>query len=120
MNHLQFLETFSLACHSGTSNSSLPRVLFSAIPQGRRVLCKIIRRKDGLEKFYPSYEMYIEEPDDTKTFILAARKRKKSKSSNYVITTTRMNSKKKREEDVVAKVRWGFAWSLLTAQVRDF
>ncbi|KAI9014152.1 hypothetical protein DFJ74DRAFT_681522 [Hyaloraphidium curvatum] len=66
-----------------------------------------------MEKFYPSYEMYIEEPDDTRTFVLAARKRKKSKSSNYIITTSRITSAK-RKEDVVAKVRSNFVGTVFT------
>ena len=66
-----------------------------------------------MEKFYPSYEMFIEEPDETETFVLAARKRKKSKSSNYIITTTRMTSSSKKE-DVVAKVRSNFVGTVFT------
>lgn len=67
--------------------------------------CKIVRRKEGMAKFYPSYEMFIEEPDDTKTFVLAARKRKKSRSSNYIISTSRIGSAKNKD-DIVAKVRY--------------
>ncbi|KXS20334.1 Tub-domain-containing protein [Gonapodya prolifera JEL478] len=83
------------------------RWIMNPVPQGKKVLCKIVRHKEGIERIYPSYELFIEEPDESLTFVLAARKRKKSKSSNYVITTTRITSTKAKE-NVVAKVRSNF------------
>ncbi|KAJ3193839.1 hypothetical protein HK101_004008 [Irineochytrium annulatum] len=77
------------------------------IPQGRKLECKIIRRKEGLEKLYPQYELYIEEEDDSKVFLLAARKRKKTKLSNYVITSTRVTSSRSKDS-IVGKVRYTF------------
>ena len=47
------------------------------------VQCYIQRRKTGLGRIFPTYEIYLKEGDQ---FLLAARKRKKNKSSNYLIS----------------------------------
>ncbi|RIA82286.1 Tub family-domain-containing protein [Glomus cerebriforme] len=82
--------------------------VMNPVPQGQKVQCKIIRSKDGFGKFYPQYELYIEDTaengEETRIFLLAARKRKKSKSSHYVITTDRLDVAK----SVVGKVRSNF------------
>lgn len=82
-------------------------IFFSPVPQGQKVLCKIIRSKDGFGKFYPQYELYIEDTEngeETRTFLLAARKRKKSKSSHYIITTDKLNVAVS-SKNIVGKVR---------------
>jgi len=52
-------------------------------PQGAMVQCYIQRRKTGLGRIFPTYEIYLKDGDQ---FLLAARKRKKNKSSNYLIS----------------------------------
>jgi len=52
-------------------------------PQGAMVQCYIQRRKTGLGRLFPTYEIYLKDGDQ---FLLAARKRKKNKSSNYLIS----------------------------------
>ena len=47
------------------------------------VQCYIQRRKTGLGRLFPTYEIYLKDGDQ---FLLAARKRKKNKSSNYLIS----------------------------------
>ncbi|KAJ3213338.1 hypothetical protein HDU67_002968 [Dinochytrium kinnereticum] len=60
-----------------------------------------------MEKLYPQYELYIEEEDESKVFILAARKRKKSHPSNYIITTSRVKSANSKDH-IVGRVRSNF------------
>ncbi|KAI8903897.1 hypothetical protein DFJ77DRAFT_187609 [Powellomyces hirtus] len=81
---------------------------------GQKLLCRIIRRKDGVEKLYPRYELYIEDPDNSHVFLLSARKRKKSSSSYYVITTIRFAGKADDKASVVAKVRSNFVGTAFT------
>ncbi|GBC08982.1 hypothetical protein RclHR1_08520008 [Rhizophagus clarus] len=85
--------------------------VMNPVPQGQKVLCKIIRSKDGFGKFYPQYELYIEDTpengEETRTFLLAARKRKKSKSSHYIITTDKLDVGVS-SKSVVGKVRSNF------------
>ncbi|KAI9366051.1 Tub family-domain-containing protein [Zopfochytrium polystomum] len=81
--------------------------LVNPIPIGQEVKCTIIRRKEGMEKLFPVYELLIEENENTCVFALSARKRKKSKSSNYVISTAPFVSTKLKG-NVVGKVRSNF------------
>mmetsp|Transcript_8789 Transcript_8789/g.14855 ORF Transcript_8789/g.14855 Transcript_8789/m.14855 type:complete len:497 (+) Transcript_8789:72-1562(+) len=66
--------------------SDLRAFLLRPGPQGAMVQCYIQRRKSGLARLFPTYEIYLKDGDQ---FLLAARKRKKKKSSNYVITQDR-------------------------------
>jgi len=52
-------------------------------PQGAMVQCYIQRKKTGMARLFPTYEIYLKEGDK---FLLAARKRKKNKSSNYLLS----------------------------------
>merc|ERR1719191_843409 len=63
--------------------SDLRAFLMRPGPQGAMVQCYIQRRKTGLGRLFPTYEIYLKEGDQ---FLLAARKRKKNKSSNYLIS----------------------------------
>jgi tubby-related protein 1 len=63
--------------------SDLRAFLMRPGPQGAMVQCYIQRRKTGMARIYPTYEIYLKEGDQ---FLLAARKRKKNKSSNYLIS----------------------------------
>ncbi|TPX30731.1 hypothetical protein SmJEL517_g05775 [Synchytrium microbalum] len=108
--------THFLRTHPSLSTTAIIDILTKPLPQGQKLLCKIIRHKEGVEKLYPSYEVFIEDPADTsKTFLMAARKRKKSRTSNYIITSTRLPVGNKKEKDakdykrdVIGKVRSNF------------
>jgi len=59
-------------------------------PLGRRVLCRIIRSREGIDKFYPKYELFLERPGDENTeFLLSARKTQSNGGSTYIISTNR-------------------------------
>lgn len=81
------------------------------VPIGDRVLCRIIRRKDGVRKLYPRYELYLEPTRDEETglmsgsvFLMSATKRRRTGPSHYTITLTR-GQRVGGKEDVVGKVR---------------
>ncbi|RUP06154.1 Tub family-domain-containing protein [Jimgerdemannia flammicorona] len=60
---------------------------FRPIPYGTKVLCQITRRRDGVDKLYPRYDMFIEDARlHTRTLMMSARKRKKSQTSHYVVS----------------------------------
>mmetsp|Transcript_25362 Transcript_25362/g.76920 ORF Transcript_25362/g.76920 Transcript_25362/m.76920 type:complete len:500 (-) Transcript_25362:591-2090(-) len=63
--------------------SDLRTFLMTPGPQGAMVQCYIQRRKTGMTRLFPTYEIYLKEGDK---FLMAARKRKKNKSSNYLIS----------------------------------
>merc|ERR1719446_177 len=63
--------------------TDLRAFLMRSGPQGAMVQCYIQRRKTGLGRLFPTYEIYLKDGDQ---FLLAARKRKKNKSSNYLIS----------------------------------
>ena len=50
------------------------------------VQCYIQRRKSGLSRLYPTYEVYLK---DGEQFLLSARRRKKQKQSNYKVSLDR-------------------------------
>ena len=63
--------------------SNLREFLMRPGPQGAMVQCYIQRRKTGLARLYPTYEVYLK---DGEQFLLAARRRKKQKQSNYKVS----------------------------------
>ena len=61
--------------------------LLAPLPFGTTMKCYITRNKSGIRgKFYPTYELYMEEGA---AFLLAAKKRSKNKTSNYLISMDR-------------------------------
>jgi tubby-related protein 1 len=66
--------------------SDLRAFLMRPGPQGAMVQCYIQRRKSGLSRLYPTYEVYLK---DGEQFLLAARRRKKQKQSNYKVSLDR-------------------------------
>ena len=66
--------------------SDLRAFLLRPGPQGAMVQCYIQRRKSGLARLYPTYEVYLK---DGEQFLLAARRRKKQKQSNYKVSLDR-------------------------------
>lgn len=66
--------------------SDLRSFLMRPGPQGAMVQCYIQRRKTGMARLYPTYEVYLK---DGEQFLLAARRRKKQKQSNYKISLDR-------------------------------
>lgn len=63
--------------------SDLRAFLMRPGPQGAMVQCYIQRRKTGIARIFPTYEIYLKDGDQ---FLLASRKRKKNKASNYLIS----------------------------------
>jgi len=63
--------------------SDLKSFLMRPGPQGAMVQCYIQRKKTGLARLYPTYEVYLK---DGEQFLLAARRRKKQKQSNYKVS----------------------------------
>ncbi|CAG8481360.1 12928_t:CDS:2 [Ambispora gerdemannii] len=102
----QMIENFRLPNPSESmKDEEILDFVMKPVPQGQKVLCKITRIKDGFGKFYPQYELFVEDlTDQTRTFMLAARKRKKSKSSHYVITTDRLSASNTIKH-IIGKVR---------------
>ncbi len=66
-----------------TPHDPAPSTLRRPGPEGAMVQCYIQRRKSGMARLFPTYEIYLKDGDQ---FLLAARKRKKNKSSNYLIS----------------------------------
>ncbi|RKP23778.1 hypothetical protein SYNPS1DRAFT_18123, partial [Syncephalis pseudoplumigaleata] len=74
------------------------------IAQGERLLCSIVRRRDGKNRFYPTYELYRDDHQDQGVPLLKARKCRQTGGSRYEIVVCDQNQK----ERVVGKVRSNF------------
>eukprot|EP01063_Lacrimia_lanifica_P037221 TRINITY_DN757_c1_g3_i1.p1 TRINITY_DN757_c1_g3~~TRINITY_DN757_c1_g3_i1.p1 ORF type:complete len:388 (+),score=132.57 TRINITY_DN757_c1_g3_i1:85-1248(+) len=57
-----------------------------APPKVGMVCCYVMRDRAGMKKLHPEYHMYLENPGESSSFLLAARKRKNKKTSNYLIS----------------------------------
>ena len=68
------------------------------------VQCYIQRRKSGMARLFPTYEIYLKDGDQ---FLLAARKRKKNKSSNYLISLDK-DDLTRQSENFFGKLRSNF------------
>ncbi|EOD07076.1 hypothetical protein EMIHUDRAFT_198344 [Emiliania huxleyi CCMP1516] len=64
--------------------SDLRAFLMRPGPSGAMVQCYIQRRKTGMARLFPTYELYLKEGDK---FLMAARKRKKNKAALYAVGT---------------------------------
>ena len=53
------------------------------MPKGITLQCNILRKKDGIEKLFPKFYLYVNQTDK---FLLAARKRPKNMTANYMIS----------------------------------
>ncbi|KAI9202859.1 uncharacterized protein BJ171DRAFT_162849 [Polychytrium aggregatum] len=61
--------------------------LFRPVPPGQRLLCHIIRYREGRTKMFPHFHMMIEQNDGSPAlFALSARKRRKTKTSDYIVS----------------------------------
>ncbi|KAI8596162.1 hypothetical protein EDD21DRAFT_13986 [Dissophora ornata] len=86
------------------------------VPQGKKFMCRIVRRNDGMDKrIYPTYELSLEEPiRQRRVFLLRATKRKRSRGSYYAITSEMDdvydNSRKASNENygILGKLRSNF------------
>ncbi|KAG0209183.1 hypothetical protein BGX28_010470 [Mortierella sp. GBA30] len=63
--------------------------VMSPVPQGRKFMCRIVRKNEGMDKrIYPTYELYLEDPPPHgRVFLLRATKKKRSRGSYYAITS---------------------------------
>ena len=65
--------------------SNMNRFLSSPLPKQCGVVqCYIRRNKNGTNKLFPIYSLYLKEGD---VFLLASKKRPKNKTSNYLISS---------------------------------
>ncbi|KAG0228232.1 hypothetical protein BGW41_003504 [Actinomortierella wolfii] len=66
----------------------------SPVPRGKRFMCRIVRKNNGVDKrINPIYELSLEDPHQhTKVLLLVATKRKRSKGSYYSITSNLDNA----------------------------
>ncbi|KAF9115843.1 hypothetical protein BGX27_006084 [Mortierella sp. AM989] len=78
-------------------------IVMSPVPQGKKFLCRIVRKNEGMDKrMYPSYELSLEEPSPPnpsqlpmppqRVFLLRATKKKRSRGSYYAITSDKDNT----------------------------
>ncbi|KAJ3214659.1 hypothetical protein HK099_006770, partial [Clydaea vesicula] len=113
----------TLARSRSMSHISSNHLVYLPVSQGAELKCKIIRKKEGQERFFPHYELFIENDDNTLNFLLSARKIVKSKTSFYQISLKRLenlilNEKNLKtgdsgdedivDNEIVAKVRSNF------------
>eukprot|EP01083_Nonionella_stella_P236204 829825_1 len=73
-------------------------------PKGKLMKCTIVRRKSGMRKMSPQYDM-ISDSDDR--FLLCAKKRKRQKTSYYLISRSQEDPSKD-NEFYMGKVRANF------------
>ncbi|KAJ3410824.1 Tubby- protein 3 [Chytridiales sp. JEL 0842] len=78
--------------------------MFARVPQDSILRCKLYRKKNLLDKAYPSFFLYNE---SSSTFLLAARKRKKSKTVSYLLSTSQ-DDLSKDSTHYVAKLKANF------------
>lgn len=63
----------------------MKRFLTSPLPKHCGVVqCYIRRNKNGTNKLFPIYSLYLKEGD---VFLMASKKRPKNKTSNYLISS---------------------------------
>ncbi|KAG0044113.1 Tubby- protein 1 [Gryganskiella cystojenkinii] len=67
----------------------LHETIMSPVPQGKKFMCVIVRKNEGMDKrLYPTYELSLEEPERQRSvFLLRATKKKRSRGSYYAITS---------------------------------
>ncbi|KAG0333618.1 hypothetical protein BG000_009016 [Podila horticola] len=63
--------------------------VMSPVPQGKKFMCRIVRKNEGMDRrMYPTYELSLEEPvRQQSVFLLRATKKKRSRGSYYAITS---------------------------------
>ncbi|KAF9345247.1 hypothetical protein BGX26_003358 [Mortierella sp. AD094] len=71
----------------------LHEIVMSPVPQGKKFMCRIVRKNEGMDKrMYPTYELSLEEPSrPQRVFLLRATKKKRSRGSYYAITSDKDN-----------------------------
>lgn len=67
----------------------LHETVMSPVPQGKKFMCRIVRKNEGMDRrMYPTYELSLEEPvRQQSVFLLRATKKKRSRGSYYAITS---------------------------------
>ncbi|KAG0255990.1 hypothetical protein BG011_004826 [Mortierella polycephala] len=63
--------------------------VMSPVPQGKKFMCRIMRKNEGMDKrIYPTYELSLEDPIRPRpVYLLRATKKKRSRGSYYAITS---------------------------------
>jgi hypothetical protein len=73
-------------------------------PRTKTLECRLVRQRSGVEKLYPSYQLFLESPGKPQVLILTARKRKKTANASYVISLGHSKAK----DQIVAKLKSNF------------
>jgi hypothetical protein len=77
----------------------------SPVPRGTQLQCTILRNKKGLNKLFPTFELYCERNNE---FLMAAKKRSNNRTSNYIVTTDQKDVSKD-STHYVGKLRSNFS-----------
>ncbi|KAJ9060302.1 hypothetical protein DSO57_1032202 [Entomophthora muscae] len=89
--------------------NSLNKEAMSPAPQGEKILCRIVRRKEpGMQT---RYDLYREDGQFGTTFMLSAYRKRRGKGSYYVITTSQNPSP---TETILGKVKSNFIGTQFT------
>lgn len=92
--------------------SDIKSFVMMTIPksQSAPVQCYIKRCRSGLQKLWPYYVLYSQDPDK---FLLAGRRRKKNKQSTYLISTSEKDLSRK-SDSYIGKVKSNFVGTEFT------
>mmetsp|Transcript_11080 Transcript_11080/g.15276 ORF Transcript_11080/g.15276 Transcript_11080/m.15276 type:complete len:669 (-) Transcript_11080:223-2229(-) len=85
--------------------SNMNRFLSTPLPKHCGVVqCYIRRNKNGTNKLFPIYSLYLKEGD---VFLMASKKRPKNKTSNYLISSD-LNDLNRSGDNYIGKLRSNF------------
>jgi len=92
--------------------SNIKEFVMTTIPksQTQPVQCYIKRVRTGLQKLWPYYVLYSQDPDK---FLLSGRRRKKNKQSTYLISTDEKDLSRK-SDAYTGKVKSNFVGTMFT------
>jgi len=92
--------------------SNIKEFVMTTIPKSQQqpVQCYIKRVRTGLQKLWPYYVLYSQDPDK---FLLSGRRRKKNKQSTYLISTDEKDLSRK-SDNYTGKVKSNFVGTMFT------
>ncbi|KAI9190035.1 hypothetical protein H9P43_001468 [Blastocladiella emersonii ATCC 22665] len=111
-------EAFDHALGEGTTHlpadrSQMVEFITSPIPQFERIQCRIFRHRDGVGKFLPGYEVFLEHGHQ-QIFLMSARKKtaNKGQGSCYAVYSERLQIAG--PDNLLCKVRSNFLGTAFT------
>jgi tubby-related protein 1 len=93
--------------------SDIKNFLFTPAPRGIQIQCYVVRNKRGMNKMFPTFELYMDGPQFENKFLMAAKKRSSNKTSNYIMSMD-LDSFEKEASGCVGKLRSNFAGTEFT------